>query len=252
MRAFIENLQHEDHKKALVATLVFIMLMILFFLLVSLEYPNPPIEEKVVEVQIEFGSDFAGGGQQSNVSEVVPQEQPESADEKATQDESPVTVPSSQGTSSTSNNTVTTPTTKPIPTPKPDPKPTVDQGLGFPGGGSSGNGGGTGTGFGDGGGVGEGGDGPSEGSGNYKTTRKIVSEPKVEANSQEEGKVAVDIYVNEFGKVVRVEFNESQTNTGSDYLRKLAKKSAFLIKFDKDPGAPVLKVKTKVYNFRKV
>ena len=35
-------LRDEDHRKALYASMVFVMLMILFFLLVSLEQPNPP------------------------------------------------------------------------------------------------------------------------------------------------------------------------------------------------------------------
>lgn len=246
MLTFIKNLREEDHKKALVATLVFIMLMILFFLLVSLEYPNPPIEEKIVEVEIEFGSEYQGGGQISK-SEVIPEPEPESATEKDIQEESPVVVTTSKGDSKTSKNTSTT---KPKTDPKPDPKPKVDDGLAFPGGGSSGNGGGSGTGFGKGTGAGDGGTGDQDGSGNYNKNRKLLKAGSVPGNSQEEGKVVVDIYVDEFGNVKRVEINNATTNR-SAYLIDLATKYAFLRKYEKDPGAPLMKVETKTYNFIK-
>ena len=46
----IQALREEDHRRALYAALVFIMLLILFFLLVSLEVPDPPLEEEIVEI----------------------------------------------------------------------------------------------------------------------------------------------------------------------------------------------------------
>ena len=45
--------RNEDHRKALYASLIFIMLMILFFLLVSLEQPNPPLKDEPVEIVME-------------------------------------------------------------------------------------------------------------------------------------------------------------------------------------------------------
>ena len=248
MRTFINNLREEDHKKALVATLVFIMLMILFFLLVSLEYPNPPLEEKIVEVEIEFGSDYEGGGQISEVTEEIPEPEPESASEQDVQEESPVVVTTAKGDSKTSKNTTAT---KPKTDPKPDPKPKVDDGLAFPGGGTSGNGGGTGTGFGDGGGVGGGGEGNEPGAGTTNTSRKLKSKGSIPGNSQEEGSIALDLYVDEFGKVVRTKRNESKSTSGSAYLTDLAEKNAKTYKYESIPGAPVQYVGTIVFNFRK-
>ena len=245
---FIKNLREEDHKKAFVATLVFIMLMILFFLLVSLEYPNPPIEEKIVEIEIEFGSDYKGGGQISEVTKDIPDPQPESAIEQDVQEESPVIVSTAKGNSKTSQNTTTT---KPTADPKPDPKPKVDDGLAFPGGGSAGSGGGTGTGFGDGGGVGDGGQGNEPGAGTSNTSRKLQSKGSIPGNSQEEGSIALDLYVNEFGKVVRTKRNESKSTSGSAYLTDLAEKNAKTYKYESIPGAPVQYVGTVVFKFRK-
>lgn len=247
MKTFIRNLREEDHKKALMATLVFIMLMILFFLLVSLEYPNPPIEEKKVEIEIDFGSDYAGGGQISEATEEIPEPEPESAVEQDVQEESPVVVTTSKGSSKTSQNTSTT---KPK-EPKPDPKPKVDDGLAFPGGGSSGSGGGNGTGFGTGGGVGGGGEGNQAGAGTTNTGRKLKSKGSIAGDSQEEGSIALDLYVNEFGKVVRTKRNESKSTSGSAYLTNLAEKNAKTYQYESIPGAPVQFVGTVVFNFRK-
>jgi hypothetical protein len=247
MLTFIKNLREEDHQKAFVATLVFIMLMILFFLLVSLEYPNPPLEEKIVEVEIEFGSDFSGGGQFSESVE-IPEPEPESAIKQDVQTESPVVVTTSNGNSSTSKNTSTT---KPNTDPKPDPKPKVDDGLAFPGGGSAGSGGGSGSGFGTGGGVGDGGSGNQPGAGTTNTSRKLKSKGQIPGNSQEEGSIALDLYVDEFGNVVRTKRNESKSTSGSAYLTDLAQKNAKTYKYEAIPGAPVQYVGTVVFNFRK-
>lgn len=247
MLTFIKNLRHEDHKKALMATLVFIMLMILFFLLSSLEYPDPPPQEKIVEVEIEFGSEFDGGGQIAEKTEIIPDPTPESAMEQDVQEESPVVVTTAKGDSKTSENTKPT---KPNTDPKPDPKPKVDDALAFPGGGTSGSGGGSDKGFGAGGGVG-GGAGNEPGAGTTNTSRQLKSKGSIPGNSQEEGSIALDLYVNEYGKVVRTKRNESKSTSGSAYLTDLAKKNALTYKYESIPGAPVQFVGTVVFNFRK-
>ena len=250
MRSFIRNLRHEDHKKALVATLVFIFLMMLFFLLVSLEYPDPPPQEKIVEVEIEFGSEYEGGGQVKPVDEVIPKPQPESATEKAVQEESPVVVTTAKGKSNTSKNTTTT-KTNPDPKPDPDPKPKVDDAFTFPGSGTTGDGKGDGPGFGDGTGVGGGGEGDEKGTAKTNTSRKLKSKGRIPGSSQEEGLIALDLYVDETGKVVRTKRNESKSTSGSAYLTDLAKKNAATYKYEAIPGAPVQFVGTVIFNFRK-
>ena len=78
MKAF-EFFKEEDHRKAFFVSLIFIMLMILFFLLVSLKEPNPPLKAEVIEfelpdIEIEQGSEAAGGNDnsESETSEPTP------------------------------------------------------------------------------------------------------------------------------------------------------------------------------------
>ena len=95
----IQALKEEDHRRALYAALVYIMLLILFFLLVSLEVPDPPLEEPVVEitlddVNMEFGSQPKGGSQSNEVSpdEVSVPDPVDPAPDVATQTEETVNV----------------------------------------------------------------------------------------------------------------------------------------------------------------
>lgn len=239
---FIKRLKEEDHQKATVVTLAFIMLLILFFLLASFEIPDPPLEEEIVEIEMEFGSDYKGGGQEaSEVSqEVVPE--PEAAIEQETQDESPVVVVSGKGSEKTSTNTTT---------PTPDPKPKTDNSLGFPGTGTAGSGGGSDKGFGKGGGVGDGGKGPDAGKGTSNTSRKLISKGSIPGQSQAEGNVALKIYVNEFGKVTRTKVDESQTTATDGYLYDLAKSTAKTYRYESIPGAQEQYVGTVVFKFTK-
>ncbi len=242
---WIETLKEEDHRNALYATIVFIMLMILFFLLASMEVPDPPLEEKIIEVEIEFGSEFSGGSEKSEntKSEETPKPVTESAIKQDLQEEETVVVVSGKGKSKTSKSEK-----------KPDKvtEPQPDKGLGFPVGGNGGEGGGTDKGFGKGGGVGEGGEGHDEGKGNtVNKKRKVLSKGRVPGNSQEEGRIALDIYVNQFGKVVRTQYRESASNSGSAYLKELAEKTARTYQYEKIPGSPVQHVGYIVFSFRK-
>ncbi len=239
---FIHALKKEDERKALYVTLVFILLMLLFFLLVSMEQPDPPLEEKIIEIEMEFGSDYEGGGQVAEEqAEVEPEAVKESAEEIETQEESPVVVPTGKGTSKTSTNT-----TKPTV----DDKPKVDDAFTF-GGGNAGKGTGSGDKFGQGDGTGGGGDGDQPGQGTSNTSRKLLSKGSVPGNSQEEGKIALDLFVNEFGKVTRTKFNESKSTSGSAYLKDLAEKNAKTYKYEAIPGSPEQYVGTVVFSFRK-
>ncbi len=241
---FIEALKKEDERRALYVTLVFIMLLLMFFLLVSMEQPNPPLEEKIIEIEMDFGSDYEGGGQLSEtVTQVKPEPKQESAEEIETQEESPVEVTTGKGTSKTSTNTS-----------KPDPvqeKPKVDESFSLGGSGTSGQGSGSGDKFGSGDGTGGGGKGNEPGSGTSNPSRKLVSKGSVAGNSQEEGKIALDLYVDEFGKVVRTKFNASKSTTGSAYLKDLAEKNAKTYRYQAIPGAPTQPVGTVVFSFTK-
>ena len=237
---YITSLKEKDNRKALYAALIFMMLMLLFFLLVSLDEPDPPLQEEIIE--LEFGGELEGGSAASEqpTEEVVEETVTESAEQVDTQDESPVVVASGQGTSHTSTNTQEA---------KPDP---VDNSLGLPGGGGGTTGGnGNGTGFGNGNGVdGDGGTGVGPGMGKKNLNRKCIDKGGLPVQTQEEGTVVIDVWVNHKGEVVKVKLN-SKTNTPSNNLISLAKRFAKTRLYDKLLGAPVQFVGSVSYNFTK-
>ncbi len=245
--SFLRVLREEDHRRALYAALIFIMLMILFFLLVSLEEPDPPFKPEIVEIQmpdieIEEGSQPEGGSSSSEVeSNPTPtNEVVESAPEIPTQEQVTVPVPSGNDNSSTQDNA-----TNEVSEPQPD------ETFGFPGGGGGGQGGGSGDGFGDGDGVGGNGEGNTPGDGDYNPNRKVLKDPVFDANAQEEGRVALDIWVDQNGNVVKTRFKESKSTTGSQYLIGLAQKAAKTMKYDKKNGVAIEQVGYKVFTFKK-
>ena len=239
----IEYFKEDDHRKALYASLIFIMLMILFFLLVSLEEPDPPIEPDVIvmdlpDIEIEQGSEAAGGND-NNVSETAEptpnNEVQESTQEVVQQTEESTYVPSGNGNTETDNTA--------------ESEPQVDDAFTF--GGGDGEGDGNGTTFGDGNGVGGDGEGNTPGGGTYNPSRKVTTNPTFNANAQEEGVVAIDIWVDANGNVVQTRFNQTQSNTGNQYLIKLAEKAAKTMKYNKKPGAATEKVGYKKFKFIK-
>jgi len=247
---FIKALKKEDERRALMATLLFIILMVLFFLLASMEIPDPPLEEKIIEIEMEFGSDYKGGSSndaQAEEQQSEPKPVTESAKHYDTQDDSPVVVTSGKGSSSKSTNT-----SEPDPVPT---KPKVDDAFDFGKTGGTTGGSGDGDDFGKGAGVGDGGKGnnPGGGEGTTNLSRKLKSKGKISGDSQETGDVAFDVYVNEAGKVVesRLRINEAQTTTGDAYLINLAKKNIMTYQYQAMPGTGIQHVGVVVIPFRK-
>lgn len=242
IRQSLQALREEDHRRALYAALVFIMLLILFFLLVSLEVPDPPKKEEIIEISMEdidldMGSQAEGGSQSaSEVSEVTPVPQSDPAPTHDTQETASVNVPSGPGGNGTAS------TNEQVDKP--------DDAFSFPGSGQ-GQGTGTGPGFGEGGGVGGNGQGNTPGDGTYNPSRKVTRPPSFNASAQEEGKIALDIYVDAAGNIVKVNFKESKSTSGSDYLRKLAENAAKTMKYDAKPGAGVEYVGYQIFTFKK-
>jgi hypothetical protein len=237
-------LKEEDHRKAFVASLVFIMLMILFFLLVSLEEPDPPLKEQIVEiempdVEIEEGSSAAGGSPSKSEMEENPatEQVVQSAPDIVQQEESSVSIPKGTGNAKTDN------------TKAPEPKP--DDGLTFSGSGSN-QGTGSGNDFGSGTGVGGTGEGDKEGPGTYNPNRKVVQKANINSNAQEEGTIALDIWVDANGNVIQTRLKETESTSGSDYLISLAKKAAKTMKYEKKPGALKEHVGYQRFHFKKV
>ena len=245
MLRFLNALKEEDHRRAVYASMIFIMLNILFFLLVSMEEPDPPIEEKVMpveltdmEIPIEYiETEEAGGGGSQGGPSPIDQQIDNSAEHTQTQTEHSVNIPS--GNQNQTENGVNN-------------QPQPDQSLGFNGTGGDGNGNGTGTGFGDGDGTGVGdGNGPG-GYGNSNPNRKITADPVFNGNVQEEGKIALDIWVDENGNVVQVRYKEAKSTSGSEYLISLATRAAKTMKYEKKPGAVKEYVGYQIFAFKKV
>lgn len=224
----LRALKEEDHRRALYASLVFIMLMILFFLLVSLEEPDPPLQEVIIpidmeniEIPEEFMEDPGGGGSQGGPSP-IDQQVENSAAEQPTQQET--SVPVNAGNENSTQNGVNN-------------QPQPDQSLGFNGNGGNDNGNGNGNGFGDGDGTNVGnGTGPG-GDGNANPNRKVTAAPTIDGNAQESGIIALDIWVDENGNVIQVKYKESKSTSGSQYLITLATRAAKTMKYEKKPGA---------------
>ena len=68
--------------------------------------------------------------------------------------------------------------------------------------------------------------------------RAMLSSPQIKDNSQDEGKVVVDIIVDKYGKVLRATPGARGSTTTSPILYKKAKEAALSTKFNANPNAP--------------
>ncbi len=83
-------------------------------------------------------------------------------------------------------------------------------------------------------------------------TRNIVKHPSFKADSQEEGTIALNLWVNAKGEVIKAKLDPTQSNSGSQYLINLAKKAAATILYEGKVGAQSEFVGTKIFTFKKV
>lgn len=241
----LKALKEEDHRKALYASMIFIMLMILFFLLVSLEEPDPPLKEYVVPIEMEnieipeefltepAGESGSSEGGQSTIDEQVEN----SAEQITTQNEQSVEV--NAGNENSVNNGVNN-------------QPQPDQTLGFNGNEGTQNGQQDGNSFGSEDGVSGGPNTGPGGDGVANPNRKITTPPTFDGSAQEAGKIALDIWVDENGNVIQVRYKESKSTSGNQYLINLATKAAKTMKYEKKPGAVKEYVGYQIFEFKKI
>lgn len=236
-------LKEEDHRKALYATLIFIMLNILFFLLVSMEEPDPPLQEEIIpidmeniEIPEEFMEEAGSGGSSEGGPSQVDEQVHHSAEQTQTQQDPSVHV--NAGNENQTENGVNN-------------QPQPDQSLGFNGNEGNDNGTNEGNTFGSENGVGGHDSGPG-GDGNYNPNRKITTAPTFNGNAQEEGRIALDLWVDENGNVIQVRYKESKSTSGSEYLISLATRAAKTMKYDKKPGAVKEHVGYQIFEFKKI
>lgn len=250
MYADFEERNGLQQVKALVFALLIVAGIVITSMFVYLYRPVPLPSDVVVE--LELGSPYAGGGSggsqktdpQPTKSEAVA---PSMTDNEKEAPE--VNTPNNVSTKPvTSNHT----TTKPNNT-----KPSNPNAL-FGGMSEEGSGGGNnnGDGKGEGGKKGDGyGPGHEPGvynpNGNYSLEgRKLLEKPTVEGGFDAEGKVVVDIWVDQNGKVIRTAINESLTNTSNKDLRDRAKRAAKRVVWNVDNGADIEQKGSVTINFK--
>ena len=84
----------------------------------------------------------------------------------------------------------------------------------------------------------------------FLSGRDIVFKPKVVANTQETGKVVVNIWVDRYGKVKRATPGAKGSTTTSSSLYKIAKEAAIKAKFSPNRDAPEEQKGTLVFDFK--
>lgn len=217
----MESLSKEHRKKGILAAFIFLLLLLLFFFLVSLKEPDPPLQEKIIEIELEIPPGGSSGGGSPTISN---SNNNKSAENLVTQDDESVVLNvgngndkvTNQNTNSNQNNWMQ---------------------MGEGGGENGGDGG---DGFGTGDGTGDGiGDGPASGGARIMHGRPADCLDK----TQEEGSVYLILWVNASGKIVRAENNAAKSTTGSQKLISMAKQAVMgCVTFEKRPGTPDEKI----------
>lgn len=242
--------------KGVIAALLFLLLLFTLSIFLGFYYPDPPIPD--VGVEIEMGGSGSTGGLQGHQSIPEPE---------ARVQPSPTPVSRSYVTDNRPDNPYSAPTTTPVTKPQQEtqvvqpetPKQTVNpnalfkpgsssqQGSGSSSGGGSGSGSGTSTGDGTGTGVGAG-SGPSFSL--VGRTSKVLPKPSYLSNNQ--GRIVINVNVDQEGNVIDATFNSALSTTSDITLRaaaiEAAKKSKFSVKLD----AAVVQRGTITYTFIKL
>lgn len=257
-----ENTQDERraHLVAGIITGTLLIGILLFMILYTIITPIPAIPPPDDVIQLEIGivpgtggdNIVIGGGSNGNTGK--PGNPP---DQQAS---NPVANPPSGGnvTDPNSNSNVVTPAGSGQHNTQPSVNPDIEAALAAwnknkgkasiavggqgngPYTGGIGDGSGTGPGPGNGGdpGVGTPGGDPNGTATSGKNYRHITFKPEILNPTQEEGKVVVICHVNRDGEVTRTEIGVAST-TVNNVLRSTASQSAYKIKFNADPSAPV-------------
>lgn len=245
-----------DRMKGIAAALLFFLLVFTLSIFLGFHYPDPPIPD--VGVEIEMGGSGSSGGDQGQQSQ---------ADLESVTPAPPSPAERAYITDSRSENVYSppaTPTTKPTEKTKPvqtePPKAKVNQNALFTKKGASdqegtgnkedaGSGAGDGKSSGDGTGTGTGaGSGPSF----SLTGRTAKALPAPSYESDRQGKVVIEVNVDQDGNVTDAQFNSRLSNTTDLQLRNSALEAARRSKFSVKLDASVVQRGTITYLFYKL
>jgi hypothetical protein len=236
----MQIIKEKNNRAGLIGTILFHALLLVLFLFVGMTYPDPPPPEE--GITINFGNSEDGMG--DNPTEELSESESES--NEATNNTASSSSPAeqqilTQNTTPTVNvNATTTTTTQTTNTTQNSTSQNLSEALNAfnNSGGQSGNEGETGN---------PGNQGSLEGdpnSNNYTgggvgngvtyslSGRNLLSMPKIEDNSQEQGKVVVDIVVDKYGKVIKATPGGRGSTTTSPILYKKAVDAALKTKFN--------------------
>jgi TonB family protein len=97
--------------------------------------------------------------------------------------------------------------------------------------------------------------GPGGGTGDGKISyelggRKAQSLPHPKYDIQKEGKVVVEVTVNQSGVVTKAVAGVKGSTTLDDNLLRVAREAALKATFDSNPDAPAIQIGTITYNFK--
>lgn len=250
MYAEIENDRNEQSLRALIATLIISVGILLLLMFINLYRPNPLPTQIEIILPLGLGEPDAGGssGGAANPSTnpSVANVEPGGISEENAKDAPEINSPNHVTTNPVVNNNT-----------KPNNKPNNPNAL-YPGGGTNGEGGGDkdGEGKGEGGHKGDG-FGPNTEDGKYNPNkgdyvmegRTATSKQPITDSFEEEGKVVINVWIDQNGAVTRTSINESQTNTSSEKLRRLAEKAAKKWKYSANSKAAVEQKGLVIYKF---
>lgn len=246
-----QNDHKKDRKRALFGTILFHALLAVLFLFYGLKEPHPPKEEKMVSIDMDLGTDTRGQGNSESVSQ---QEEPASESQNTQEQQQQEAENAAQDLATQQESDVATETAEEEETEDTQEeeqeqeeeqnvseelrqaqdrfKNMEDEGGGDGDDDVQGN-------EGDPSGSPEGEGDLAGAGGNWKLSgRKILQKPQPEKPS-EEGKVVIDIWVDQQGNVVRTSPNLSESNTTSDQLLSLAEEAAKQAKFNPDSEGAV-------------
>lgn len=235
-----------------ISTAVIMLLIALVLISFGYDPPDPPIPEEGVEVNV-GDSDFGLGDNEEDASESSSYAPPAAQNQVSTQNtESSVAMPSTQR-----QGTITNPNAKEQPVVE-SKEPEINRNALFTGKRNTGNGGGS-----QGVTSGTGNQGSQNGtpeSTNYSGNggsgsftlagRSAVSLPSPSYNSNQQGKIVVKIWVDQQGRVTRVDAPDKGSTITTGNMVEHAKQAALKARFNASPNAPEVQTGTITYIFK--
>ncbi len=82
-------------------------------------------------------------------------------------------------------------------------------------------------------------------------SRAIIKAPQLDMNAQEEGRIALKLWVDQDGNIVKTQLDEVRSTSGSNYLIRLAKKAALSMQYEQSEKKMFEFVGIKIFQFQK-